>query len=49
MVPDPPLPAKENAPPLWLLGAILGVAAAVFIPALGAGFLGDDFVYIPLQ
>lgn len=46
MVPDPPPPAKENAPPLWLLGAILGVAAAVFIPALGAGFLGDDFVYI---
>jgi hypothetical protein len=32
--------------PGWVLPLVLGVAAIVFLPALGVGFIADDFVYI---
>lgn len=40
-----PLPAPR-ALPRWLLGILLVAAALPFLPTLGGGFLGDDFVYI---
>ncbi len=35
-----------NSPPRWLLALTLGIAALAFLPTLGGGFLGDDFVYV---
>src|SRR5688572_12485864 len=35
-----------GTPPRWLNATVLGVAALVFLPTLGGGFLADDFVYI---
>ncbi len=32
--------------PGWTLAFCLGVAAAVFLPTLGGGFIADDFVYV---
>src|SRR5438045_284121 len=34
------------APPLRLMLLVLTVAAAIFLPAITLGFIGDDFVYI---
>ena len=34
------------SPPRWLSALVLGVAALAFLPTLGGGFLGDDFVYV---
>lgn len=53
-MPNPPAPSPPPAPfpgpaarlPRWLLGVVLAVATAVFLPSLAGGFLGDDFVYI---
>lgn len=37
---------EPSAPPRGLMALVLLVAAAAFLPGLGVGFLGDDFVYI---
>jgi len=41
-------PSSASGPvlPGWSLAFCLGVAAAVYLPSLGGGFIGDDFVYI---
>jgi hypothetical protein len=44
-VPITPLPLGANVPPA-AMALVIAIAAAVFVPALGVGFLGDDFVYI---
>ena len=40
------LPPRATGPALWLQLAPLLLAAGVFAPALGGGFIGADFVYI---
>lgn len=40
--PPSPLPAL----PRWVTALVLIAGAAAFLPTLGGGFLGDDFVYI---
>lgn len=37
---------SDSAPPRWLVALIGIVAVAAFLPTLGGGFLGDDFVYV---
>lgn len=34
------------SPPRWLPVVVLVLGALAFVPSLGGGFLGDDFVYI---
>src|SRR5688572_28949926 len=44
-VPLTPLPSRVNVPRA-AMALVIAIAAGVFVPALGIGFLGDDFVYI---
>jgi hypothetical protein len=44
--PAAPLRSCPSAPPRWLTALILAAATLAFLPTLGGGFLGDDFVYI---
>ncbi|MBM3855149.1 MAG: hypothetical protein FJ399_18680, partial [Verrucomicrobia bacterium] len=39
-------PSQPGPLPRWLLPLVLATAALAFVPALGVGFLGDDFVYV---
>jgi len=40
------VPSQPGPLPRWLLPLVLATAALAFVPALGVGFLGDDFVYV---
>src|SRR5687767_13742931 len=44
-VPITPLPSRVNVPRA-AMALVIAIATGVFVPALGIGFLGDDFVYI---